>query len=139
MPGMTTDTTTQTSVDTVRKLFGAIKERDFATVGGLLRSDATWNHRNQDRFAGIHDGPAEIASFMRESFELTTGTLQPVPEAFMADAEGRVAVLLTLHGRRPDGRTTADLQLILVKVDGGQISSIDHFVGDPAAVAAFWA
>jgi hypothetical protein len=27
----------------------------------------------------------------------------------------------------------------LVTLDGGRVRSIDQFVGDPAAVAAFWA
>ena len=126
-------------VATTKALFQVIATRDFAKLPTILHADATWNHRNQDRFAGIHDGIQGIAGFMREAMELTAGTLRPAPDAYMADGEGHVAVLLHLGGTRPDGRSTNDLQMLLLTYDGDKVRSIDHFVGDPAAVAAFWA
>ena len=57
----------------------------------------------------------------------------------MADGQGHVAVPVRLSASRPDGRTIDDLQVVLVTVDEGRIRAIEQFVGDPAAVAAFWA
>ena len=57
----------------------------------------------------------------------------------MTDGQGRVCVLVRLTAARPDGRTMDGPQLVLLTLDGGRVRSIDQFVGDPAAVAAFWA
>jgi ketosteroid isomerase-like protein len=56
----------------------------------------------------------------------------------MADGQGRVSVLVRLSAARPDGRAMDGPQLLLVTIDDGRVRSIDQFVGDPAAVAAFW-
>ncbi len=57
----------------------------------------------------------------------------------MADGEGHVAVLVRLAASRPDGRTMDGPQVLLVTVEGGRVRAIGQFIGDPAAVAAFWA
>ena len=69
----------------------------------------------------------------------TAGTLRTVPQSAMADGQGRACVLVRLSATRPDGRVMDGPQLVLVTLDGGRVRSIDQFVGDPAAVAAFWA
>ena len=125
-------------VAVVRAVFAAIGRRDFATVGSLFEPDATWHHHNDDRFGGIHHGPKEIGGFMGESMQLTGGTLQPVPISLMSDGQGRVAALLRLQGTRPDGRATDDLQVLVFSVGDGRVRSVEHFIGDPAAVRAFW-
>jgi hypothetical protein len=48
-------------------------------------------------------------------------------------------VLVRLSASRPDGRTMDGPQVVLVTVEGGRVRAIEQFVGDPAAVAAFWA
>jgi hypothetical protein len=40
---------------------------------------------------------------------------------------------------RPDGRTMDGPQVVRVTVEGGRVRAIEQFVGDPAAVAGFWA
>ena len=57
----------------------------------------------------------------------------------MADGEGRVSVLVRVSGSRPDGRSFDDPQILLFKVDGDRVRTVDQFVGDPSAVTAFWA
>jgi ketosteroid isomerase-like protein len=71
--------------------------------------------------------------------QLTAGTLRAVPQLIMADGQGHVSVLVRLSATRPDGRSMDGPQLVLFTIDGGRVRSIDQFVGDPAAVAAFWA
>jgi ketosteroid isomerase-like protein len=48
-------------------------------------------------------------------------------------------VPLRLSASRPDGRTIDDPQVVLVTVQDGRVRAIEQFVGDPAAVTAFWA
>jgi ketosteroid isomerase-like protein len=141
---MTTDTMisgTAASADTslVRSVFAAFAAGDLAAIGRLFHLDATWNHRNQDRLGGLHHGTEEIIAFLAESARLSDGTLRPVPQSFLADGEGRVAVLVQVSGRRPDGRSFGTPQVALFTLDGGKVRSVDQFVGDPAAVTAFWA
>jgi len=132
-------TATLTDTDVVRAVFQAFADADLAALDGLLHADATWHHRNDDRLGGVHRGSAAIIAYLGESAQLTGGTLRAAPESLMADGQGRVCALVRLSAARPDGRTMDGPQLLLVALDGGRVRSIDQFVGDPAAVAAFWA
>jgi ketosteroid isomerase-like protein len=134
-----TSTATVTDTDVVRAFFQAVASADRATLGGLFHADATWRHRNDDRLGGIHQSSAAIMAYLAESGQLTAGTLRAVPQLIMADGEGHVSVLVRLSATRPDGRSMDGPQLVLFTVEGGRVRSIDQFVGDPAAVAAFWA
>jgi ketosteroid isomerase-like protein len=136
---MTTDTATDADVATVRAIFEAFANHDLAALGDLFNAEATWNHRNDDRLGGLHRGSDGIMAFMAESAQLTGGTLRVVPQSFMADGAGRVSVLVQVSGARPDGRSFDNPQIVLFTLDGDRVRTVDQFVGDPAAVAAFWA
>jgi len=136
---MTTDTAVSPDAAVVRAGFEAFARGDLAGFADMFHPDATWNHRNDDRLGGIHQGSDGIVAFIAESAQLTAGTLRAVPEAFMADGGGNVAVLVRVSGTRPDGRSFDNPQMLLFKVDGDRVMSVDQFVGDPPAVTAFWA
>ena len=136
---MTTSNTTFTDADVVRAVFQAFADADLGALGGLLHADATWHHRNDDPLGGVHCGSAAIAAYLAQSAQLTAGTLRVVPQSYLADGQGRVGVLVRLSAARPDGRSMDGPQLVLFTLDGGRVRSIDQFVGDPAAVSAFWA
>lgn len=135
---MSTSTTT-TDVEIVRALFGAFATGDLASLSDLLHADATWHHHNDDRHGGIHRGADAVVAYLTESALVTAGTLHAEPQSVLADGQGRVAVPLRFSASRPDGRTIDGPQVVLVTVDDGRIRAIEQFVGDPAAVAAFWA
>lgn len=135
----TTSTGTSTDVDVVRAVFGAFASGDLAALSDLLHVDATWYHHNDDRLGGIHRGADAVTAYLTESALLTAGTLRAEPQSVMADGEGHVAMLVRLRASRPDGRAVDGPQVVLVTVDGGRVRAIEQFVGDPAAVAAFWA
>ena len=136
---MTTNPDTATGVGVVRAVFETFANADVAALGELIHADATWNHRNHDRLGGVHHGSDGIMAFLAQSAQLTGGTLRAVPQSFMADGAGRVSVLVQVSGTRPDGRSFDNPQIALFTLDGDRVRSIDQFVGDPAAVAAFWA
>jgi len=135
----TAGTATTTDVDVIRALFGAFASGNLAAVSDLLHADATWHHHNHDRLGGIHRGAEAIIAYLTESALLTAGTLHADPASVMADGQGHVAVLVRLRASRPDGRTMDGPQVVLVTVEGDRVRAIEQFVGDPAAVAAFWA
>jgi ketosteroid isomerase-like protein len=135
----TASTPAITDVDVVRAVFGAFASGDLAALSDLLHADATWHHRNDDRLGGVYRGAEEIVAYLAESALLTAGTLDAEPQQVMGDGEGHVAVRVRLSAVRPDGRTMDGPQVVLVTVAGGRVRAIEQFVGDPAAVAAFWA
>jgi ketosteroid isomerase-like protein len=136
---MTAATVSASDVDNVRAGFAAVASGDMAGFAAMFHPDATWNHRNDDLLGGVKEGVEAIVGFLGESMELTAGTLRPVPLNFMPDGDGRVAVLTRVSGRRPDGRIFDDTQILLFLLEDGHVRSVDQFVGDPAAVTAFWA
>ncbi|HTQ89178.1 MAG TPA: nuclear transport factor 2 family protein, partial [Streptosporangiaceae bacterium] len=64
-------TATNTDVDVVGAVFGAFASGDLAALSDLLHSDATWHHRNDDRFGGVHRGADAIIAYLTESALLT--------------------------------------------------------------------
>ena len=44
-----------------------------------------------------------------------------------------------MSATRPDGRTFDDQQILLFRVDGDRVATVDQYVGDPPVVTAFWA
>jgi ketosteroid isomerase-like protein len=136
---MTIETATRSDVALVRAGFEAFAKGDLAAFADLFRSDATWNHRNDDRLGGVHEGSDGIVAFIVESGQLTAGTLRAVPQMFMGDGEGHVSVIVRVSGTRPDGRSFDDQQILLFVLDGDRVRSVDQYVGDPTAVTAFWA
>jgi ketosteroid isomerase-like protein len=131
--------TAATDIEVIGSGFRAVAAGDMPRFAAAFHPDATWNHRNDDRLGGIKNGVEEIVAFLVESIELTTGTLQPVPEAFLPDGHGQVAVITQITGTRPDGRTFDDTQILLFRVENDLIRTVDQFIGDPTAVTAFWA
>jgi len=105
----------------------------------MFHPDATWTHRNDDRLGGRKDGVDAIVAFFGEAMALTAGTLRPVPQVVLTDGAGHVAVVVRLGASRPDGRSLEDTQILLFTVEEAHVRSVDQFVGDPAAVTAFWA
>ncbi|MDX6235177.1 MAG: uncharacterized protein QOH68_4344 [Nocardioidaceae bacterium] len=132
------DTTEAADVDVVRSGFEAVAAGDMAGFAAMFHSDATWNHRNDDRLGGIKEGVDAIVGFLGESMELTAGTLRPVPEIFMPDGAGHVAVITQISATRPDGRAFDDTQILLFTLEDRLVRTVDQFVGDPTEVTAFW-
>jgi ketosteroid isomerase-like protein len=132
-------TTAASDIAAVRAGFEAAGRGDLAAFGDAFHADATWNHRNDDHLGGIHEGNDRIVAFFAESVQRTGGTLRPVPLAIAADGEGHVAVLARVTASRPDGRTHDDTQVLWFTIDGDRVRSVEQFIGNPAAVTAFWA
>jgi len=138
---MNTQTETRAAIDVenVRKGFQAVGAGDLAGFVAGFHPDATWNHRNPDSLGGTKTGIDAIVAFLVTSMELTAGTLAPIPQNFLPDGDGHVAVVVRLGASRPDGRSLDDTQIVYFTLEGDLVRSVDQFVGDPPAVTAFWA
>ena len=136
---MSTDTATNSDVAVVQAGFEAFGRGDLEAVRATYHPDATWNHRNEDRFAGVKSGIDDILAFMGESSQLTDGTLRVSPQEVMADGSGHVAVHAVVTASRPDGRSFESPQILFITIEDGRVRSVDQFIGNPAEVTAFWA
>jgi ketosteroid isomerase-like protein len=135
----TSASTATADIEVVQTGFAAFAAGDLAGFAAGFHPDGTWNHRNDDQLGGVKDGIEAIVDFLIQSGQLTAGTLRAVPEGYLSDGEGRVAVRTRVSGTRPDGRTFDDSQMLLFVIEEGKVRSVDQFVGDPTAVTAFWA
>lgn len=133
------ETTAQADVAAVRAGFEAVGIGDLAAFAQGFHTEAAWNHRNPDRLGGVKHGIGEIVAFLGASMELTAGTLRPLPELFMPDGAGHVAVLTRITATRPDSRSLDDTQILYFHLEDAKVRSVDQFIGDPPAVTAFWA
>lgn len=132
------DTTTQSAHEAlVLSGYEAFSRGDMESLARLFLPEATWTHRNAGRFAGPKQGFAAIAGFFGGSAELTQGTLRVEPTATLSRGD-TVAVFTHMSGRRPDGRVLDDDQVHVFRLEGDRTASVDQYVGDPAAVEAFW-
>jgi ketosteroid isomerase-like protein len=132
-----TDTITS-NVQTVRAGYDAFARGDMPALSELFAPDAVWTHRNGGRFGGPKRGFDAITAFFGESVELSAGTLRVEPSQLLGDGDA-VAVLVHMTGTRPDGRVLDDRQVHLFHMRDGRTAAVDQYVGDPAAVEAFWA
>jgi ketosteroid isomerase-like protein len=132
-----TDTATS-NTQIVRSGYQAFGRGDMAALAERFAPDAVWTHRNGGRFAGPKHGFDAIMAFYGESVELSAGTLRVEPTDLLGDADS-VAVLVHMTATRPDGRVLDDRQVHLFQLRDGKTVAVDQYVGDPAAVEAFWA
>ena len=126
-------------VDVVRAGFQAVGAGDLAGFAAMFHPDATWNHRNADRLGGIKARHRRDPRVPRGVDGAHRRHAAPVPEIFMPDGAGHVAVLTRISATRPDGRTFDDTQILCFTLEDGSRSHVDQFIGDPPAVTAFWA
>ena len=139
---MTTDTATTTGTDiaVVRAGFEALAQGDVAGVRRHVprRRDLEPPQRRPPR---RHPSRQRRDHGVHRRVGAAHGRHAPrrAESPYMADGEGRVAVPTRVSATRPDGRTFDDAQMLLFVVDGDRVRSVDQFVGDPSAVAAFWA
>ena len=130
--------TTTAAEATVLRGFEAFASRDMDTLGVVFHPEVVWIHHNDDRFKGAMAGWPAVAAFFGESGELTAGTLRVEPHTTMASGD-LVTVLARVTATRPDGRRLDDQQVLLFRLQDGRTVQVDQYIGEPAAVEAFWA
>jgi ketosteroid isomerase-like protein len=130
--------TTTAAEATVLRGFAAFATRDMDTLGVVFHPEVVWIHHNDDRFKGAKAGWPAVAAFFGESGELTAGTLHVEPTTTMSSGD-LVTVLARVTATRPDGRLLDDQQVLLFRLEDGRAVQVDQYIGEPAAVEAFWA
>lgn len=95
---------------TIRELYDARSRRDWNAVRALLADDIVWHEPGEERYSGDYRGRDEVIRLLEKLVEVTEGTFQLVPQAFLNSVE-HSAVLVRWwaerQGRRSEGNEIA--------------------------------
>ena len=94
----------------IRKLYDARARRDWDAVRALLADEVGWHEPGDEEHSGDFRGREEVTSLLERFVEVTEGSFQLEPEAFLnLDDHSAVAVRWWAErcGRRSAGREIA--------------------------------
>jgi hypothetical protein len=118
----------------VRELYEARARRDWHAVGTLLAEEVGWHEPGEEDHSGDYRGRDEVVALLRRLVEVTEGSFQLEPEAFLNLGE-HSAVLVRWwaerNGRRAEGREIAVYRFL-----DGRIVQV-WFYNEPSEREAF--
>jgi uncharacterized protein len=128
---------TSTNIDIAHAYFQAVRTGDMATVGELLDQAIVWHQPGANQFSGEHKGRDAVFAMLGAMMETSRGTFA-IDKVHTLMANGDL-VAATIHfgGRRDDTSMSMD-GVDLLRVEGGKITEMWLFSGDPATEDAFW-
>src|SRR5262249_44311525 len=124
------------NVELLRKGYQDFGRGDLPAVQAAFAPDAVWHAQRLGRLTGDHAGWPAIARFFGLTMELTGGTFRVEVQDVMAN-DGAVAVVVRSSGRR-GAHTLGDRQVHLFRVEAELVREVWQYVGDVAAIDAFW-
>jgi len=122
----------------LRRLFDAFAQRDAGVVAELLAEDVVWTVPGEMPVAGVHRGRRPVVRFLGQTSRFTEGTYRS-ELLYALGGDGRAVAVYRATGRRPDGRTLDLDQILLCRVEDGQLVEVRAVPTDQAAFEAFWA
>jgi ketosteroid isomerase-like protein len=134
---MPTTNVEQENIAAVRRGFEAFSAQDMGTLTQLFREDATWNAVPTGVLGATRTGRNDIFSMFAILGQETQGQFKVVPSTFAASGD-QVFVRATATGTRNGKTIESDEVLVFTLVDG-QVKSVQFFMFDHEANAAFWA
>jgi uncharacterized protein len=126
-----------TDVETVRRFYQALAERDFATLESCFTVDVVWHLPGKSAIAGDHYGwPSIRDDFLARLGPLSGGTFR----AELLDvAVGEEFIVAVQHATASyQGRTLDVTGCQLIRMDGGRIAEVRGHYSDQDALDAFW-
>jgi len=128
---------TSADVETVRRFYRALAERDFATSESCFTPDAVWHLPGKSAIAGDHYGwPAIRDDFLARLGPLSGGTFR----AELLDvAVGNEFIVAVQHATASyQGRHLDVTGCQLIRIDQGRIAEVRGHYSDQDALDAFW-
>lgn len=128
---------TSADVETVRRFYRALAERDFATSESCFTADAVWHLPGKSAIAGDHYGwPAIRGDFLARLGPLSGGTFR----AELLDvAVGNEFIVAVQHATASyQGRHLDVTGCQLIRMDQGRIAEVRGHYSDQDALDAFW-
>ncbi len=122
----------------IRRLFDAFSERDVDVVAAALAENVVWTVPGDAPVAGRHRGRRPVVRFLGQTSRLTEGTYRSELR-YALGGDDRAVAVYRATGRRPDGRTLDLDQILLCRVEDGQLVEVQAVPTDQAAFEVFWA
>ena len=124
----------------VREALGAFGRGDIpALASEYFRPDIVWHVAGSGPLTGTFKGQDEVFGFFGSAMELSGGTFKVEPHAIMGDDDRHGIMLTTTTARRPDGRTLAVDECLVIHLADGKFAEVWHSQWDRDAWSAFWA
>ena len=116
--------------------YAAFARGDLAAVEQTFDTEVVWHAQRLGVLGGDHRGWSEVAQFFGRTMELTKGTFRIEVKEILAN-DSSVAVIVRSSARRGD-RLLDDQQVHLLHLRDDKVVEVWQYVGDGAAVEAFW-
>jgi ketosteroid isomerase-like protein len=129
-------TTATGSATLIRRAYDAFATGDIPTVLSLLADDISWHVPGRSPLSGDYAGHSGILEFFGRCQQLSDGTLQVVPQEFLAGG-GRVVVLCTVSAQR-NGQGWSSPEVHVWRVVDGLATEFVEYQGDQQTEDEFW-
>ena len=117
----------------IRGLYDARARRDWDAVDALLTDEVRWHEPGDGDHSGHTRGREEVLSLLRRYVEVTDGTFQLEPEAFLHLTD-HSAVVVRWWAER-DGRRSEGREIAVYHLQGGTIDQV-WFYNEPSDAEA---
>jgi uncharacterized protein len=120
----------------IREFYEARRLRDWDAVGALLADEVSWNEPGDEEFSGETRGREQVLAVLRRLVDVTGGTFQLVPEAFLNAEEYSVVLVrwwAEREGERSEGNDIAVYRVRDRTIDGAWFYSDGY---DPETFSA---
>jgi ketosteroid isomerase-like protein len=117
----------------IRELYDARARRDWDAVRPLLADELGWHEPGDEEHSGDFRGREEVISLLQKYVEVTEGTFQLEPDAFLNLTEHSAAAVrwwAERAGRRSEGR-----EIAVYRVREGTIDQV-WFYNEPSDAEA---
>ena len=120
----------------IRNLYEARARRDWAAVRTFFAEEVGWHEPGEEDHSGDYRGRDEVISLLQKLVEVTGGSFQLAPEAFLNAAE-HSAVLARWWAER-DGRRSEGNDIAVYRFSDGVISEVWFYTDgyEPEAFSA---
>jgi ketosteroid isomerase-like protein len=117
----------------IRELYDARARRDWGAVRALLADEVGWHESGEEEHSGDFRGREEVTALLQKFVEVTEGSFQLEPEAFL-NLNDHSAVTFRWWAER-NGRRSEGREIAVYRVREG---TIDHawFYNEPSDAEA---
>jgi ketosteroid isomerase-like protein len=132
---MSTTSQAEHNEQTVRSLYDALADHDFATYMSLMSDDIVYHAAGNCPVSGVHRGKEALMATARKTKEL--GLTQKITLKQLMANDAFVVALDTWSAERAGKQIVMD-NFMVYRVEAGKVTEIRELIGDEIAHDAFW-
>ena len=118
----------------IRDFYAARARRDWEAVAALLAEEVGYHEPGEEDHSGDFKGREEVVSLLEKLVQVTEGTFQLEPEAFL-NLNDHSAVVVNWWAER-QGRRSEGHELAIYRFEGAKIAEV-WFYNEPANAEDF--